>query len=339
MKIKNWLLPGKHNKYHPHLLRPIGLSVVVALLLGVNLLQNVTAAHSFQVLGIATNINSSDVISITNQQRANNGLPALSYNSKLAQAAQAKAQDMFAKNYWAHYAPDGTSPWSFITGAGYTYTTAGENLAKYFDTSAGVVNGWMNSAGHRANILNSGFLETGVAVMNGNLQGSDTTLVVAFYATANNSPAPAPAPAPATTTPTSTPKSTSKKTTSTPAPTPVAEATPTPAPVVTDTKPIETTQAKPTLNAAVPEIAPIATNKVIEQRAVSVKESRTWSQNATLFILATVFLVSVLKHTVVWRSKKSNWRHVWLRAHPAAQYGLLVVAIVASLTSSVGVIR
>jgi hypothetical protein len=338
MKIKNWLIAGKHNHYHPHLLRPVGLSIVVALLLGVNLAQNLIQAHSFQVLGYASSISPSEVISLSNNQRTANGLPGLNYNSQLASAAQAKAQDMFAKNYWAHYAPDGTSPWSFITASGYSYTTAGENLAKDFDTSAGVVNGWMGSSGHRANILNSAFVDTGVAVVNGTLQGSPTTLVVAFYA-APKASAPAPAPAPASTTPTSSSSSSKTSTKTTTTATPAAE--PTPAPEDATPAPAAEPEATKPVVTKLAEVAPAtdATAKAIDAQEVSLKQSRTWSQNATLFILSTVFLVSVFKHTVVWRTKKSGWRHIWLRAHPAAQYSLLLVAIGANLVSSVGVIR
>jgi hypothetical protein len=328
MKIQKWLLPTKANKYHPHLLRPLGLGMIVAALLGINLLQNITSAHHFQVLGVATDISSSEVINLTNQQRANNGLSALGSNAKLAAAAQAKAQDMFAKNYWAHYAPDGTSPWSFISAAGYAYKTAGENLAKDFDTSSGVVNGWMNSPEHRANILSSSFVDTGVAVMNGTLQGEETTLVVAFYAAPQVS-------APATA-PTSKPPTSTSKPTPAPVTTPVSTTTPT-----TEPAPEASTHAtEPT--------APVATSgtvqsktptRTIAEQSVSYRESRTWGQNATLFLLSAVFLVSVLKHTVVWRTQKRGWRHIWLRAHPAAQYGLLFVAIIANLASGVGVIR
>lgn len=343
MKIKKWLLAGKHNNYHPHLLRPLGLSLVVATLLGVNVLQNVTAAHKFQVLGVASNINASDVISLTNQQRASNGLPGLSYNSALTRAAQNQASYMFEKNYWAHYAPDGTSPWSFVTAAGYSYSTAGQNLAKDFDTSSGVITGWMNSSEHRANILNSSFVDTGVAVMNGTLQGEQTTLVVAFYASPRA--APAPAPAPSRTTSTSSHSGNSSKSSPAAASTPVA--TPAPAattPTTTPTAPVAT-DTKPSIDASKPETATATTSSAtaaqprqIDERSVSLHK-RTWSANATLFILSAVLLVSILKHTVVWRTKKRGWRHIWLRAHPAAQYGLVIVAIVANLTASIGVIR
>ena len=100
----------------------------------------------------------------------------------LTKAAALKADDMFSDNYWAHFAPDGTSPWYFYGKVGYSYTWAGENLARDFQTSAGVVAGWMAStAGHKENILNSNFTEVGVAVKNGVLQGEETTLVVQLF--------------------------------------------------------------------------------------------------------------------------------------------------------------
>jgi uncharacterized protein YkwD len=331
MKIQKWLFPSKTNKYHPHLLRPLGLSIVVGLLLAVNVTQNLTAAQKFQVLGVATSVSSSEVISISNQQRANNGLPALSYNSRLSSAAEAKARDMFAKDYWAHFAPDGTSPWYFITSAGYTYSTAGENLAKGFDSSAGVVDGWMNSPGHRANILNNSFVDTGVAVMNGTLQGEQTTLVVAMYGAPRNA-----APAPATTTPKAStkPKATTPPVVATPA-VPVEQPAPTPAPAPQAVSKPKASGQKSTT----PAVSASQPTKAIDEKSVSARESRTWAQNATLLLLSVLFLVSALKHTVVWRTQKQGWRHVWLRAHPAAQYGLLLVAIVANITSGVGVIR
>jgi uncharacterized protein YkwD len=333
MKIQKWLFPSKTNKYHPHLLRPLGLSIVVGLLLAVNITQNLTAAQKFQVLGVATNISSSEIISLSNQQRINNGLPALSYNSRLSSAAEAKARDMFAKDYWAHFAPDGTSPWYFITSSGYTYSTAGENLAKGFDTSADTVQGWMNSPGHRANILNSSFVDTGVAVMNGTLQGEQTTLVVAMYG-APRSVAPAPAPA------STTPKVTSKpKATAAPVAAPAGQTAPAPVPAPVP-EPVSTEAPKsPVQKSTTPAVSAAQPTKIIEEKSVSARESRTWAQNATLLLLSVLFLVSALKHTVVWRTQKQGWRHVWLRAHPAAQYGLLLVAIVANIMSGVGVIR
>ena len=84
------------------------------------------------VLGYATDITVEKLYQLTNQTRQQNSLNQLNYNDQLASAAYKKAQDMFSKNYWSHYAPDGSSPWDFILGSGYKYEYAGENLAKNF---------------------------------------------------------------------------------------------------------------------------------------------------------------------------------------------------------------
>ena len=88
---------------------------------------------------------------------------------------------MLAKNYWAHFAPDGKTPWDFILNSGYQYEYAGENLAKNFLFSDGVVSAWMNSQTHRDNILKSNYTEVGYAIVNGTLNGEQTTLVVQLF--------------------------------------------------------------------------------------------------------------------------------------------------------------
>lgn len=137
------------------------------------------------------------IISLTNQQRAANGVAPLQYNGALSSSAYAKASDMFTNNYWAHISPSGTGPWYFIGANGYPYLTAGENLAKDFPSDDSVVAGWMNSPTHRQNMLNPDFRDIGIAVVSGTLLGAPTTLVVAHYgAMAVAPPSPAPAPAP-----------------------------------------------------------------------------------------------------------------------------------------------
>jgi hypothetical protein len=143
--------------------------------------------------GYATDITISGLNISTNQERANAGLAPLSLDSRLSAAAYDKANDMIADNYWAHYSPDGASPWTFISASGYDYSSAGENLAKDFTTSSGVIAGWMASPAHKVNLLKSTYVDVGYAIVNGTLLGSDTTIIVAMYGTP---PAPAPTPAP-----------------------------------------------------------------------------------------------------------------------------------------------
>lgn len=135
------------------------------------------------VLGYATDISSQDVIDLTNQERSKLGLGSLEANAVLREAAEAKARDMFLKDYWAHNSPDGREPWDFIDEAGYVYLSAGENLAKDFNHSDSVVRAWMDSPTHRDNIVNSNFEEIGVAVVDGELNGFKTTLVVQMFGT------------------------------------------------------------------------------------------------------------------------------------------------------------
>ena len=176
-----FVLPYLNRGVRARFLKNSALFIYVLLLLSFQLY---VYKLSPQILGFATNIKVDEVYSLVNQERGGAGLAALSRNSKLEKAALEKAKDMFAKNYWAHYAPDGsTTPWQFIVSAGYSYKYAGENLARDFDTSAGVVAGWMGSASHKANMLNTNYKDMGMAAVNGIILGEETTLVVQMLGT------------------------------------------------------------------------------------------------------------------------------------------------------------
>ena len=178
-KLAQFLVPHEHNNHHPYIIRHESLFVAAFILLAVQFFSfsDITSAH---VLGYGTDINKDKIIELTNQERSSRSLGTLKESSLLDQGATLKGQDMFAKDYWAHFAPDGTSPWYFFKQVGYNYTWAGENLARDFSTSAGVIAGWLASQGHRDNMLNANFTEIGISVQNGTLQGEQTTLVVEF---------------------------------------------------------------------------------------------------------------------------------------------------------------
>lgn len=133
------------------------------------------------VLGYATDIRVEQLLQSTNQKRQQAGLTPLRLNGALSNAAANKALYMFQKNFWAHVAPDGKTPWDFILASGYQYTMAGENLAKNFSTSTAVVDAWMGSQSHRENLLKPGYEDVGFAVVNGVLNGEETTLVVQMF--------------------------------------------------------------------------------------------------------------------------------------------------------------
>lgn len=207
---------SKTKKHSFHLHRLLLFSVLLAAFFIVRTDANaVPFAQTFNttnVLAYATEMSQGGLLNATNSARAANGMPALNLDSQLNASAQAKAQDMADKDYWAHVSPDGTEPWYFFTQAGYSYSKAGENLAYGFMTSQATVDGWMNSPSHRANMLD-GYYDVGFGIVNApNYQSSGPqTIVVAHYgvramttqaaepapaAPAQPEPTPAPAPAP-----------------------------------------------------------------------------------------------------------------------------------------------
>ncbi|MBR4410536.1 MAG: hypothetical protein IKV72_00855 [Firmicutes bacterium] len=104
----------------------------------------------------------SQVVNLVNQQRQKAGLSGLKSDSELTRLAQLKAEDMAAKGYFSHTSPTYGSAFDMLKKAGYSYRTAGENIAMGQKTAETVMNGWMNSSGHRANILGSGYTKIGV---------------------------------------------------------------------------------------------------------------------------------------------------------------------------------
>ncbi|MBE6595804.1 MAG: SafA/ExsA family spore coat assembly protein [Ruminococcaceae bacterium] len=108
-----------------------------------------------------------EVIRLVNEIRAQNGLRPLAYDWQLARVARYKSEDMRANRYFSHTSPVYGSPFQMIRNFGITYRSAGENIAKGYTSPQAVVNGWMNSAGHRANILNASFTHIGVGYAGG----------------------------------------------------------------------------------------------------------------------------------------------------------------------------
>ena len=104
----------------------------------------------------------SEVIRLVNEVRRENGLKALTANWELSRVARYKSQDMLNKGYFSHTSPTYGTPFQMIKAFGLSFRTAGENIARGYPTPQAVVNGWMNSSGHRANILNGTFPSIGV---------------------------------------------------------------------------------------------------------------------------------------------------------------------------------
>lgn len=187
--IKRPYHKGKHTEKHgksflrvyaPYL--PLMLIVGFGLFLSTS--PNFKKLHGASgVLAYATNTTDSGLLDATNKERVKNGLEPLKYSTTLDQAAQTKADDMKARDYWSHNTPDGKEPWVFFDQAGYKYYKAAENLAYGFDNSNSTVVGWMNSPSHRANLLDPDLKEVGFGMVNvENYQNKGPeTIVVAEY--------------------------------------------------------------------------------------------------------------------------------------------------------------
>lgn len=182
-EIRRLFYPHSSNNYKASLLQPSGLCLLIAIFLLTQSFLNLSFGLAPGVLGFASQITPEEIIELTNKRRTERGIAPLKVEEKLNEAARQKAADMFALDYWSHVSPRGVVPWSFILNVGYQYLYAGENLARDFAHSEGVVNAWMNSPTHQANILNDKYQDIGVAVVDGVLQGQETTVVVQFFGT------------------------------------------------------------------------------------------------------------------------------------------------------------
>ena len=180
-KLIHFLLPRESNNHKAKVLHPSSLIVLAALVLVFQSVIDYLPKIRPSILGYASNISIQEVVNLTNQKRSEAGLSALSLNQTLSGAAYTKGRDMIDKDYWAHVAPDGTQPWKFFSQFGYKYRYAGENLARDFSNANDAVNAWMNSPTHKDNILNPKYKEIGIGITEGDLAGSDTTIIVQFF--------------------------------------------------------------------------------------------------------------------------------------------------------------
>jgi len=120
---------------------------------------------------LAADITAKEVLAAMNEYRAKNGLAPLRDDPRLDLAASDRMQDMEDLGYWSHESPDGRSPFLWLKPRGYTFHFAGENLAAGFETCEVLVSSWMESEGHRANILSQDYDDCGIAIIDGSTKG------------------------------------------------------------------------------------------------------------------------------------------------------------------------
>lgn len=179
--LHHLLIPRESNNHRPKILHHQSLIIVIAFFFVAQIFISVIKHNYQSVLGNSTDISPEVMLSLTNQERIKKGLKELDLNEQLSNAAYLKGQNMLELNYWAHNAPDGTTPWFFVKKTGYNYVYAGENLARGFSTSSDIINAWMASPSHRDNILSQNYKDIGFAVLEGNLLNEQTTLVVEMF--------------------------------------------------------------------------------------------------------------------------------------------------------------
>lgn len=123
------------------------------------------------------------IVAAMNHERTSRGLRPLRLDTQLSRAAEDRVGDMLAKHYFDHVSPDGVEPFIWATRRGYDYRIIGENLSLGYRGASGIVDGWMNSPGHRQNILGRDFDEVGIAMADSSpRRGYRGPLVVALYA-------------------------------------------------------------------------------------------------------------------------------------------------------------
>lgn len=314
--------------YWPYI--PVVLIITVLLSLSVQSGAIAAAIHKRggQVLAYATSMSSSGLLSSTNGARAQNGVAALSINSKLTAAAQAKANDMAARNYWSHNTPEGNPPWIFVTAQGYQYQKLGENLAAGFSTEQATINGWMASAPHKENLLDSAFTEVGFGYANNpdytSAGGGPMTIVVAMYGRPQVL-------ASQTSNPTS--PAATKKVAPAPAPAPAPEPTPPPPPP-------EPEPATPPANTDSDTITPqLAAESSRVQLVLASLPFATIATSIAVVGFVTALGIWVSRHALAVRRALVNGERFAIR-HPLLDLGLLIIAALSYLlTQTAGFIQ
>ncbi|MCR4256396.1 MAG: CAP domain-containing protein, partial [Candidatus Uhrbacteria bacterium] len=191
--FKTHFIPHEGNDHHPHVLRPrglIGFSLLLIAFKGAAVVVPFAVAIVTHADETVIPITPTTVIELSNRVRASLELPPLVTDERLSQAAQAKADDMAKRGYFAHASLDGSTALDRIRQTGYPTRYAAENLAVHFMTALDVQRGWMNSPSHRSILLDERYEDSGVGVAYGFYEGRETTFVVHLFGTQTEGVAP-----------------------------------------------------------------------------------------------------------------------------------------------------
>lgn len=142
----------------------VGLSEIISANTQIRNPALIYPGQKINIPAVTTTTQENEVVRLVNIQRAKAGLPALKINWQLSRVARYKSADMANKGYFSHNSPTYGTPFQMMENFGLSFTAAGENIAYGQRTPAEVMDGWMNSPGHRSNIMSSSFSEIGVGL-------------------------------------------------------------------------------------------------------------------------------------------------------------------------------
>ena len=179
-KLQIIFIPCSENNYRPRFLESNVLLYYIVILLALKLIVVLFLVCLPQTM-FFTDISRSVLIELTNEERQSLGISSLREDSLLNKAAYLKAQDMIIYSYFSHESPAGTTPWYWFKKAGYNYQIAGENLGIGFLDSEEIYQAWDDSPSHKANLVNPKYEDIGIAVLKGDFNGNETTVVVQLF--------------------------------------------------------------------------------------------------------------------------------------------------------------
>ena len=182
-KLNLIFVPNEENNYRPRFLDSKILYYYVILLLILKIAIVSPFLFCLPRSLFTADLTKTDLIKLTNATRESLGFQPLKESLVLEEAAYLKAEDMIENDYFAHQSPEGISPWHWFREAGYNYQFAGENLAIGFFESEEVNKAWIDSLSHKRNLLNPNYSEIGIAVLKGDFQGKETSVVVQLFGT------------------------------------------------------------------------------------------------------------------------------------------------------------
>lgn len=179
--LQSFFIPGQDNDHTPRALRPRALTSYALIIILTKLFISSYLFLVFPTVLSAFTTIENEILTLVNESRAQAQVVPLKIDLELGRAAQAKADDMIANDYFAHFGSDGKSPWDWIDYKKYPYSIAGENLGKDFVTASSVHRALLVSSTHKKNILNPGYRDLGIGIAVGQINNRDTMVLVQMF--------------------------------------------------------------------------------------------------------------------------------------------------------------